>query len=144
VLNQLCDHQDKILAHIAQKEALIRSLAAPDAMVLGKARWELTRLLSAYQIFKHSQIFDPVIARGAPEAARRAQRLKIDCIAMGDAFRAYVAHWMAVGITDHWEAYKPAALACIATTRQHLATERREVEALVRLLETREAERRRA
>ena len=130
-LKQLDAHQTIILEIIAAGERL---LAAPerDAAALARKRWELARALMAYQGFKHREIFDPLAARGGPDQARAARRLKADCVAMGESFRAYVARWSAVSVCDRWDEYQAAATKLVADLRLHLRRERSETSSLLR------------
>lgn len=130
-LAQLDAHQATIAAIMREAGKMLRS-PDRDAAGLSRKRWEVTRALMAYQGFKHREIFDPIVAKGAPDEARAARRLKADCIAMGDTVRAYVAHWSAVSVADCWDEYQPAATALIATLRDHMTRERRDAAQLLR------------
>lgn len=129
-LARLDEHQATILDIMRRGERMLR---APDrdAAGLARGRWELARALLAYQGFKHREIFDPIAGLGAPGHADTARRLKVECVATGDAFRAYIARWSAVSVLDRWDEYQPAALALIAGIREQLARERREAAALL-------------
>lgn len=129
-LTRLDEHQATILDITRRGE---RMLHAPDrdAAGLARARWELARAILAYQGFKHREIFDPVAARGSPQQAAAARRLKAECTTTGDRFRAYVSTWSSVSVLDRWEEYQAAALRLIADLREQLARERREAEMLL-------------
>ncbi len=132
---------DSRLVRLDEHQAIIhdilrrgqRMLRAPDrdAAGLARARWELARALLTYQGFKHHEIFDPVAMRGPPDRVATARRLKSECIATGDTFRAYVARWSTGSVLDRWDEYQPAALALIGLLKDHLARERREAGALL-------------
>jgi hypothetical protein len=130
-LVRLDEHQATIQDILRRGQRMLR---APDrdAAGLARARWELARAIMAYQGFKHREIFDPIARAGAPDHAHAARRLKGECVAAGDAFRAYVAKWSAVSILDHWSEYQPAALALIAGIKDHLTRERREAGTLLK------------
>lgn len=129
-LTRLDEHQATILAILQRGERLLKA-PERDAPALARARWELARALMAYQGFKHRELFDPVAATGCPRRAPLARRLKGDCQAMGESFRAYVAKWSAVSVLDCWAEYQPAASRLIAQIRDHLARERRETAGLL-------------
>jgi hypothetical protein len=131
LLERLHGFQDRALAIVEHTEAILRSGSAANAIELGHARWELTRVLTAYQMFMHRELFQPVIDGGRADRARIAIGLKADCIAIGEDFRHYVAKWSAVGITDRWAEYKAAALAIITRLRRHIARERWAAEQLL-------------
>lgn len=130
-LVRLDEHQATIHDILRRGERMLRA-PERDAAGLARARWELARAILGYQGFKHREIFDPIAERDAPDRAQVARRLKAECVATGDAFRAYVAKWSAVSVLDHWDEYRPAALATVAGIRDHLARERREAGALLK------------
>ena len=129
-LARLDEHQATILDIVRRGE---RMLHGPDrdAAGLARARWELARAIMAYQGFKHREIFDPVAEAGDAGRAHAARRLKADCIAVGEGFRAYVARWSAVSVLDRWDEYHAAALKLIADIRGHLLRERADAAALL-------------
>lgn len=130
-LGRLDEHQATILNILRRGERMLGA-AEPDAAALARARWELARAVMTYQGFKHRELFDPLAAAGCPDRAGAARRLKADCLASGEAFRAYVAKWSSVSVLDRWAEYHPAALRLIADLRGHLARERAETERLLR------------
>lgn len=129
-LARLDEHQATILDITRRGERMLRA-PERDAAGLARGRWELARAIMAYQGFKHREIFDPVAARGAPQQAAAARRLKAECMATVDAFRAYVARWSSGSVIDRWDEYQAAALRLITDLRAQLARERREAEALL-------------
>lgn len=129
-LTRLEEYQATILGILQRGERLLNATER-DAAALARTRWELARAMLAYQGFKHRELFDPITASGCPRRAPLARRLKNDCLAMGEAFRAYVAKWSAVSVLDCWAEYQPAALRLITQIRDHLARERRETAALL-------------
>jgi hypothetical protein len=116
-------YQSRIEAVLTRGDALLAQEGRPDTAALGQLRWEITRLLTEYQIFKHARVLDPVIARGGPGAAAAAA-IKEDCVAAGDALRAHVLRWSAVSIMDQWPDYRAAARQNAKRLRAHLAVER--------------------
>ena len=130
-LRELDLHQRGILAQIDSALPLLRLPPARAQPALAKARWQMVRLLHAYQSFKHGEIFDPAIRSGTAAQIRAASRMKADCIAAGEAFRTYVQRWSSTGVTTEWDAYVPAMVAMADQLRAHVATERRTVEALL-------------
>lgn len=128
-LARLDEHQAAILDILRRGERMLHA-SERDVAGLARARWELARAILGYQGFKHREIFDPAAA-GAPSHAALARRLKAECVATGESFRAYLSRWSSVSVGDHWAEYQPAALALIATIRTHLARERREAQPLL-------------
>lgn len=129
--NQLQVHQDAILAIIGETEPLLRDSDHRDVATLARTRWTLMRLLTAYAIFKHGQIFDPIISRKLTGQVSRAERLKRACMAVGDEFRGHVTKWSGQDVKAEWAQYQPAALAIIARLRSHLTIERQEIAGLL-------------
>lgn len=129
-LTRLDEHQSAILDILRRSERLLKA-PERDAPALARERWELARALLAYQGFVNREVFDPLIASGGPRRAPVARRLKADCAAAGEAFRAHVAKWSAAGVLDRWAEYQPATLALIARLRDQLARERRDGAALL-------------
>jgi hypothetical protein len=130
MFDRFIELQDRILAITVRSEALLRDPEKHDIAALGNARWEVTRALREYQIFKHTRIFDPLEACGDYRMVQM-RRMKADCIRAGEEFHRYVLKWSAVCILDHWADYHPAALDVIARVRAQLAKERIGVSALL-------------
>lgn len=124
------EHQDNILVHMNAAQSCLRFDQAPDPETLGKMRWELARLLSAYEIFKHTRIFDPALASGDANRAAAARRMKIACIALGEDFRAHCTTWSCSGTLQQWSHYRLHALDLLRRLREQMLSDRREVETL--------------
>ncbi len=129
-LERLRQHQDTALAIMRGGEALLRD-PSRDTAALARARWALMRVLGAYQLFKHREIFDPAIAGTVLGDARRAARMKAACTAIGEDFKGYVAKWSGTDVLAQWHLYQPAALKMIEQLRSHIARERAEITALL-------------
>ena len=126
-LLRLDAHQRSLLDHLDQSLALLFEPPAAAREPLAHARWILVRMLHAYQVFKHAEIFDPAIRRGTPAQVQLATRLKADCIAASENYRAFVRVWSASDVVARWDEYRPAMLAIADQLRAHLSTERRTV-----------------
>ena len=131
ILTRLRQHQEAILSIMRGAEPLLTDPGLRDPAQLSRARWALVRALTAYQLFKHQEVFDPAIARRVLGEAARAERMKQACTAMGEEFRGYVAKWSATDISGEWAAYQPAALKMMARLRAHIERERAEITALL-------------
>ncbi|MBV9842841.1 MAG: hypothetical protein JOY99_15110 [Sphingomonadaceae bacterium] len=128
---RLIGYQDRIEALLARAEMALAARGKLDAGEIGHIRWELARLLSEYQIFKHVRLFDPLIAQGGPRSAAAAA-MKESCVAVGEAFRAHVLKWGAAAILDRPAAYRAATMVEIARLRTHLKRERDGVRTLLK------------
>ena len=131
LLDRLRYHQDVILVIMRDAEPLLTDPARRDVPQLARARWSLMRALTAYQLFKHNEIFDPTIARRLPGDVPRAMRMKQACSEMGGEFRRYVSKWSACDVASEWAAYQASALKMMARLRDHVAREQVEVTALL-------------
>ncbi len=116
---------------IARAETCLRHPHQRDALTLAKLRWEVARAIGAYTLFKHHELFDPLVAHGTAEQARVAAEAKRACLAMGEQFQAHVRKWSGTPVADHWDEYKPATVAILAKLRAHFDTERQVVASML-------------
>ena len=119
------DHQRQILAVIAGALPLLDRPHASTAtgIELSKARMEMTRLLMEYALFKHRDIFAPIIAAGG-KRTNDCLRLKNACIAAGEEYRDFIRSGNRADPLTDWEAYRVGAFAMARTMSTHLAEER--------------------
>jgi hypothetical protein len=129
---RLVDHQLQILNILNGAEPLLIDPAKRDVAALARARWALMRALTAYQLFKRHEVFDPLLAKARPADAYHLVRMKRACTDLGDAFRHYVQRWSSTDVEAHWAEYQPAALAMITRIREHIAREREQVGKVLR------------
>ncbi|WP_066800359.1 hypothetical protein [Sphingomonas soli] len=130
ILSQLYEHQSAVKVEIAAAHAVLAADPV-DPLDLVSRRWALTRLLTGYQGFKHQQIFDPLARHGTPDDAYAARHMKIQCVAMGETFRAYLARWTESGIEGREHEYRREAKGMMALLERHILHERRGIEALL-------------
>ena len=130
-LERLHAYQAEALELIARAEAMLAEGGPRDTANLARTRWALMRSLTAYQLFKHRQIFDPALAQATPTNALRLTRMKQACTEMGEAFRVHVQRWSGADTLSEWPAYRTDAVAMIARLRTHIARERSDVEGLL-------------
>ena len=129
LLSRLHGHQAEILDILGRAETMLD--ATRDVAGLSRIRWVLVRVMGRYQIFKHHQVLDPLIARGSPLEAQRAIRMKEACLALGEAFHEHVRKWSASDVEAQWPAFQPAARAMMGRIRAHITRERAEMDALL-------------
>ncbi len=130
-LARLNEHQQGILDHLEATEVIVRDGPQQIRGPLTRSRLEMFRLLRAYQLFKHGEIFDPLIREGNPAQIATAMRMKAECTSAGEAYRAYVNIWSSRDIVEAWESYRPAMNAMAARLRAHIARERLQVPELL-------------
>ena len=126
-LHRLNVHQQTILDHMSRAAALLGLPSHEAHAPLAHGRWTMVRLLQEYQAFKQAEIFNPAIRYGAPAQVDCARRLKAECIATADAFRAHVRDWSSTDVAERWEDYRPAMRTMAERLRCHLLTERQAV-----------------
>lgn len=128
-LRILSDYQDRILAHVAHDRALLSTQGETARPALAQRRWMLTRLLREYQLFKHVEVFDPMIV-----LERRlgiATHLKTRCVAIGHRFTTYLAGWTSQAIDGHWSDYADATQRMFDALARHVLDERRAIDAML-------------
>ncbi len=123
-LDRLEEHQDRIVGLIGEARHAVLGPVATAREELARVRWQMLRAMREYQIFKHSEIFDPVIA--SPDALRvaSARRLKTSCIAASERYRQHTLRWSTQGIAAAWPAYVLALEETCRAIEGHLADER--------------------
>lgn len=131
ILNLLQTYHDDIVERIAASVTLIENEGLSSLSTLAARRWQMVRLLREYQIFKHSRIFDPAIAKGSSSEIAAAYKMKVNCIAIGDEFAAYVRHWSSGVIATNWEDYRFAMIEMSTSLMAHVKTERRDIDILL-------------
>jgi len=136
LLAQLAEHQAKVLEIVRRAQPLMASDATPDPHLASRARWELTRVLGAYQVFKDYELFDPIIRDGPPERVRIAELMKAESLALGEEFRAYLARRVSLGVAADWAGRRPAACKLARRIEAHLSRERWVSESLLLPLRT--------
>jgi hypothetical protein len=131
LLPELDRHQAAILSHFDEVGQLVAGPPDLACPALSRRRWELVRMLRAYQLFKHHELFDPAIRNGNPAEAAAASRMKARCTGMGDTVSAYVRHWSCADVAGAWAEYSRATGALVHRLRAHLARERLEATELL-------------
>ena len=129
LLIRLHGHQTEILDIVDRAETMLGG--SRDVAGLSRIRWVLVRVMGRYQIFKHSEVLDPLIARGSPLDAQRATRMKEACLAPGEAFHEHVRRWSASDVDAEWTVFQPAAQMMMGRIRAHIAREQAEIDALL-------------
>lgn len=98
--------------------------------LLNARRKRLGEHFRRYQIFKHGQIFDPVIAFGPASSKIVAQGMKIDCLQLGETFSAYNDRWRKLSLRD-WPSYRRDMIAHVEMITVNLQAELRAMRQLL-------------
>jgi hypothetical protein len=126
-IDALKGHHQLILTDIGDAKRELARNDASSAKALALIRWELMRHLRAYQLYKHTRIFDPLIASSSPSRSGAAADLKSRCIELSSAYEAHVKRWSLTGPAGAWDRYVTEAMAMSARIERHLALEDEEV-----------------
>jgi hypothetical protein len=119
------DHHDRAMAIINAQREYLTALTLPDAATLARHRWELVRVLVEFELFKHREIFDPLIRHGDQQTAARARIMKQECTALGADIRAFVTQWSNGSVEERWPEFRLAKLALFDRIERDLADQRR-------------------
>ncbi len=130
-LAHLRRHQDELSALLDQMAALLAGDATRAQLPLAGVRWSIARKARAYQLFKHGEIFGPVIASRRPVQAAVATEMRRACVAMSDAYEDHLRRWSGRDTATEWSAYRRDVAAIVTRLRRHLLTERQQVERLL-------------
>jgi len=126
LIAELTRHHEAVLAHLAETRRVLRLPPDEALPLLTRRRWALVRLLRGYQLFKHVELFDPLIRRGgAPGAAAAA--MKARCVLVGDKVSAHIRS----GSSADVRGYLAAETAVIDLLQAHVAREGEEARRLV-------------
>lgn len=131
LMARLDEHQAKALALIRRGDTLLAPDADPDPRLLSQARWELTRILAAYEAFKHHELFNPIIRAGPRDKVRLAEQMKAECMMLGREYREHVARCTNLDIVAHWISYRRVVVQLLARVKAHMARERWVIECLL-------------
>jgi hypothetical protein len=130
-IDALKGHHELIRADIEDAKREFARNDASSAKALALIRWELMRHLRAYQLYKHSRIFDPLIASSSPSRSGAAADLKSRCMELSSAYETHVKRWSLAGPAGAWDQYVAEAMAMSVRIERHLALEHREVSRLL-------------
>jgi hypothetical protein len=130
-LARLAEYQRQVMEILAEARRSESGDYGPPIEALARARWELVRLLREYQLFKHVEIFDPLIRAGEGLRADTARSLKTRCLELAAAYSDHVRRWSFQGPTSDWPAYRRDALAMAELIELRLAIELRDVRILL-------------
>jgi len=128
---QLDAYQNRIYALIETAQGLLPLTSDAAQPGLAHLRWQLLRLLREYQLFKHNEIFNPLMESSQPDLVAMATRLKASCIASGEEYRLHTTRWSGRGATEDWSGYQQATSDIIEGLYRHLQAERADVQILL-------------
>ncbi|RZM05334.1 MAG: hypothetical protein EOP68_18380 [Sphingomonas sp.] len=124
-------HQDALSVLIDQITALLAGDPEAARLPLAGVRWSIARKAREYQLFKHTEIFDPAIVRGRPAQAALAADLRRACLTVSGEYEAHIRRWAGRDTVIEWAAYRGDVVAMVSRLRRHLLVERQQVERLL-------------
>lgn len=122
----LIERQSKIAALLQSADALLVVGNPVDRAAMAALRWQLVRTLREYQLFKHQEIFDPLVAAGDAGIAHRADGMKDRCVAIGNTYLAHIDSWANGATMETWDTYVTQTRGVLAKITRHLDRERGE------------------
>jgi len=93
-------------------------------------RHELSQRMQAFQVFKHRELFDPLI-RGHGGQGVIGLQLKTDCIKLGADYSDFQRRWLKAEVEARWPEYRLSAIVMMTTIRTAIADQ----DGIVRRLE---------
>lgn len=130
-LTRLQEHQSRAAEILGRAQAALAGSQDVESARLAQMRWELMRVLRDYQLFKHTEIFNPVIQTGTPAEAKTAAQLKDRCVGIAALYADHARKWTLMGAVDAWPHYRTEALRMIRDLEAHMAAELRDTGALL-------------
>lgn len=116
-------HHDEIIELLAEADQIMVRNDPDRNKSIALLRWQLLRALRNYQLFKHTEVFDPLSRDENGARAAQARSMKARCITIGEQYHAHVQKWSLHGDQSFWQDYQREAVAMVRKLRQHLAEE---------------------
>ena len=107
---------------VARARTLVLADRQDAIDLLANRRRNLGEHFTRYQVFKHANIFDPIVEHGPASSKVVARSMKMDCLELGETYRAYLDRWL--GLTPReWASYRRDMLAVAEVLATHLDVE---------------------
>jgi hypothetical protein len=110
---------ERIIAITISAEVELLPTPPEDIARLESSRMRMARTLTAYQLFVHRELYQPLQASRRPADADCARQLKAECMALAEAVRRHMSLWSGQDLAAMWSDYRPAELAMIEQVRQN-------------------------
>lgn len=120
------------LSHLLDRSS--HAIAEDEAgnVALAGLRWQLVRALREYQLFKHTEIFDPLIRNVAADRVRDATSMKDRCEQIGAQYNSFIKAWHLGNGGPSSSGYRAAARRMLDAVSRHVATEGEQIPHLLR------------
>ena len=110
--------------------AIVRDNRVQAIGLLEAKRFQLCNHFSHYQVFKHTQILNPVIEHAPASSKVVARAMKIDCIELGETFSLYSNRWIGLE-SDEWTDYRQDMLLTTGMMQENINAEIRAIRQLL-------------
>jgi hypothetical protein len=127
----LGEHQRKVRELLRQTHEVLTPGQPETFAAVATLRWQIMRALRAYQLFKHHEIFDPLVTSGNAPTKAAATVLKEQCLAIGKDYAGFVERWSSGAATADWTRYATEAKKVVRRIDQHLINEQDKVRLLI-------------
>jgi hypothetical protein len=117
--DMLEQYLERIISITISTEVDLQPIPPADSAHLLSNRMRMARILTAYQLFVHRELYQPLHARREPGDADRARQLKTECMELADALRRHMSLWSGRDLASSWSEYRPAELAMIERVREN-------------------------
>jgi hypothetical protein len=109
-----------MLSIMADAETKLGHAVPADTLMLDLARNRMARMLTAYHLFAHRELFGPCAACD-PAQRQRIKVVAAECAEIAQDFRAFARDCTINPVIDRWAAYRIDAQAMMGRIRRHLA-----------------------
>jgi len=110
--------------------AIVKDNRVQAIGLLEAKRFRLCNHFSRYQIFKHTQIFNPVIEHAPASSRVVARAMKVDCIELGETFSRYTNRWLGLKFKD-WTDYRQDMILTTEMMQENINAEIRAIRQLL-------------
>ncbi len=126
----LDQYLERIIAITVSTEMDLLPNPPQDTTRLEYGRMRMARILTAYQLFVHRELFQPLQASGDAAEVECARQLKAECGALAESVRTHTRTWSTQEPAAMWDEYRSIELGLIESIRQHILRVRAAVERL--------------
>ncbi len=108
------------LAILDQARPLLNDSYDTAWPALAEFRKRLATEMHEFQVYKHSEIFDPIVASDRADRSI-AEALKADCIKLGNEYHTFRQTWEKADAYSRWSEYCLSAILMMTRIRKRLA-----------------------
>ena len=119
-IRQYHDHRDGVISTLNRARPHLNRGYADAWPELQLFRQELSQRMQAFQVFKHRELFDPLI-RTRSEQGEIGRQLKTDCIKLGTDYGDFQRRWSKADVETRWPEYRLSAIVMMTTIRTAIA-----------------------